>query len=121
MISLASHFTLSSDLHPEAISNLAVQKKTEVRSGGTACLPTTTGVITLVTSSTVFLEDPTVAQLLLYIMGHTMMALQAEMSWVRFPKVSLRPHYGPGVDSTCNRNEYQEYFLWGGRGGKEWR
>ena len=22
-------------------------------------------------------------------------------------------HYGPGVDSTCNRNEYQEYFLWG--------
>jgi hypothetical protein len=21
-------------------------------------------------------------------------------------------HYGPGVDSTCNTNEYQEYF-WG--------
>jgi len=44
-------------------------------------------------------------------------ALQAETSWVRFPMVSLRPHYGPGVDSTCNRNEYQEYFLWGGGGG----
>jgi len=24
---------------------------------------------------------------------------------------SFRPHYGPGVDSTSNRNEYQEYFL----------
>jgi hypothetical protein len=23
----------------------------------------------------------------------------------------LRPHYGPGVDSASNRNEYQEYFL----------
>jgi len=28
---------------------------------------------------------------------------------------SFRPHYGPGVDSISNRNEYQEYFLgWGG-------
>ena len=24
---------------------------------------------------------------------------------------SFRPHYGPGVDSPYNRNEYQEYFL----------
>ena len=24
---------------------------------------------------------------------------------------SFRSHYGPGVDTTCNRNEYQEYFL----------
>ena len=24
---------------------------------------------------------------------------------------SLRSHYGPGVDSISNRNEYQEYFL----------
>ena len=23
---------------------------------------------------------------------------------------SFRPHYGPGVDSAPNRNEYQEYF-----------
>ena len=22
-----------------------------------------------------------------------------------------RPHYGPGVDSASNRNEYQAYFL----------
>ena len=28
---------------------------------------------------------------------------------------SFRPHYSPGVDSACNRNEYQEYFL-GGKG-----
>ena len=24
---------------------------------------------------------------------------------------SFRSHYGPGVDSTSNRDEYQEYFL----------
>jgi len=24
---------------------------------------------------------------------------------------SFQPHYGPGVDSTSKRNEYQEYFL----------
>ena len=30
---------------------------------------------------------------------------------------SLRSHYGPGVDSASNRNEYQEYFL-GGKGGQ---
>jgi len=24
---------------------------------------------------------------------------------------SLRSHYGPGVDSAANRNEYQEHFL----------
>ena len=24
---------------------------------------------------------------------------------------SFRSHYGPGVDSACNKNEYQEYFL----------
>jgi len=24
---------------------------------------------------------------------------------------SSRSHYGPGVDSASNRNEYQEYFL----------
>jgi hypothetical protein len=29
---------------------------------------------------------------------------------------SFRPHYGPGVNSASNRNEYQEYFLWGKSG-----
>ena len=24
---------------------------------------------------------------------------------------SFRSHYGPGVDSACNRKEYQEYFM----------
>jgi hypothetical protein len=44
--------------------------------------------------------------------------LQAGRSRVRFPMVSpeffltysFRPHYSPGVDSACNRNEHQEYF-----------
>ena len=26
-------------------------------------------------------------------------------------KESFRSHYGPGVDSASNRDEYQEYFL----------
>jgi len=25
---------------------------------------------------------------------------------------TFQPHYGPGVDSASNKNEYQEYFLW---------
>ena len=34
-----------------------------------------------------------------------------------FINKSFRSHYGPGLDSASNRNEYQEYFLWdkGGR------
>ena len=32
--------------------------------------------------------------------------------------LSFRPHYGPGVDSASNKNEYQEYFLEGGKGGR---
>jgi len=30
---------------------------------------------------------------------------------------SFQPHYGSGVDSASNRNEYQEYFL-GSKGGR---
>ena len=30
---------------------------------------------------------------------------------------TFRSHYGPGVDTASNRNEYQEYFL-GGKGGR---
>ena len=30
---------------------------------------------------------------------------------------SFRSHYGPGVDTASNRNEYREYFL-GGKGGR---
>jgi len=28
-----------------------------------------------------------------------------------FIDIFFRPHYGPGVDSASNRNEYLEYFL----------
>jgi len=31
--------------------------------------------------------------------------------------IPFRSHYGPGIDSTSKRNEYQEYFL-GGKGGR---
>jgi len=45
--------------------------------------------------------------------------LQTGRSRVRFPMVSLeffsdlsfRSHYGPGIDSASNRNDYQVYFL----------
>ena len=49
--------------------------------------------------------------------------LQIGRSLVRFQMVSMeffidiksfRSHYGPGIDSASNRNEYQEYFLGGG-------
>ena len=29
---------------------------------------------------------------------------------------SFQLHYGPGVESASNRNECQEYFLWGKSG-----
>jgi hypothetical protein len=31
--------------------------------------------------------------------------------WIFLLTYSFRPHYGPGVDSASNRNEYQEYFV----------
>ena len=31
--------------------------------------------------------------------------------WNSSLTLSFRSHYGPGVDSASNRNEYQEYFL----------
>jgi hypothetical protein len=31
--------------------------------------------------------------------------------WTFSLTYSFRSHYGPGVDSASNRNEYQEYFL----------
>jgi hypothetical protein len=34
-----------------------------------------------------------------------------------FHCISFRPHYGPGVDSGSNRNEYQKCFI-GGKGGR---
>jgi hypothetical protein len=34
-----------------------------------------------------------------------------------FEYLNIYLHYGPGVDSASNRNEYEEYFL-GGKGGQ---
>ena len=34
-------------------------------------------------------------------------------SWNFSLTYPFQPLYGPGVDSVCNRNEYQEYFLGG--------
>jgi len=31
--------------------------------------------------------------------------------WIFIDIKSFRSHYGPGVDSVSNKNEYQEYFL----------
>jgi hypothetical protein len=39
-----------------------------------------------------------------------------DSQWCRWDfsfTLSFIPHYGQGVDSATNRNEYQEYFLWG--------
>jgi len=39
-------------------------------------------------------------------------------SWCHWNfSLTLTSHYGPGVDSVSNRNEYQEHFL-GGKGGR---
>jgi hypothetical protein len=50
--------------------------------------------------------------------------LQAGRSLVRVPMrwnfSSFQPHYGPGVDSVSNRNEYQE-LSWGVKGGRHVR
>jgi hypothetical protein len=54
-----------------------------------------------------------VAQLLLYCVTNRKVAgsIPAGVSGVFFDIKSFRLHYGPGVDSASNRNEYQEYFL----------
>jgi hypothetical protein len=38
-------------------------------------------------------------------------SIPAGVSGFFFDIKSFRSHYGPGVDSASNRNEYQEYFL----------
>ena len=48
------------------------------------------------------------------------LSYKSEVSWFdpswcywnfSFDIKSFRSHYGPGVDSASNRNEYQEHFL----------
>ena len=56
----------------------------------------------------------------------TQCATSQKVTGVRFPMVSLEffidiilpVHYGPGVDSASNRNEYREYFSGGCRDGR---
>ena len=38
-------------------------------------------------------------------------SIPADVSGFFIDIKSFRSHYGPGVDSASNRNEYQEYFL----------
>ena len=38
-------------------------------------------------------------------------SIQANVNGFFIDIKSFRSHYGPGVDSASNRNEYQEYFL----------
>jgi len=44
-------------------------------------------------------------------------SIPASVSGFLIDIISFRSHYGPGVDSASNRNEYQEYFL-GGKSGR---
>ena len=44
-------------------------------------------------------------------------SIPAGVSGIFIDIKSFRSHYGPGVDSASNRNEYKEYFL-GGKGGR---
>jgi len=43
--------------------------------------------------------------------GTTLQAGRSQESLELFIDISFRPHCGPGIDSTCNRNEYKEYSL----------
>ena len=38
-------------------------------------------------------------------------SIPAGVSGFFFDIKSIRSHYGPGVDSACNRNDYNGYFL----------
>jgi len=38
-------------------------------------------------------------------------SIPAGVSGIFIDIKSFRSHYGPGVDSASNRNDYQEYFL----------
>ena len=38
-------------------------------------------------------------------------SIPAAVTGFFFDIISFRSHYGSGVDSASNRNEYQEYFL----------
>ena len=54
----------------------------------------------------------------LYLLISEIYCIASDPSWCHWNfslTYSFRSHYGPGVDSASNRNEYQEYFP-GGKG-----
>jgi len=53
----------------------------------------------------------TVAQWLWYCATNRKVAGSIPAGVIGIDIKSFRSHYGPGVDSASNRNEYQEYFL----------
>jgi len=61
----------------------------------------------------VFTLETAVAQWLRYCATNRKIAgsIPAGVSVFFFDIKSFRSRYGPGVDSSSNRNEYQEYFL----------
>jgi len=58
-------------------------------------------------------EGTAVAQRLRCCATNRMVAgsIPASVSGIFIDIKSFRSHYGPGVDSAANRNEYQEHFL----------
>jgi len=38
-------------------------------------------------------------------------SIPASVSGIFIDIISFRSHYGPGVDTASNRNEYQDHFL----------
>jgi len=75
--------------------------------------------ISVFTFSTTLAGDrgSTVVKVLCYKVGRSLVRSQLVSVEFFIDIKSFRSHYGPGVDSASNINEYQEYFL-GGKGGR---
>ena len=75
--------------------------------------------ISVFTFSTTLAGDrgSAVVKVLCYKVGRSLVRSQLVSVELFIDIKSFRSHYGPGVDSASNRNEYQEYFL-GGKGGR---
>jgi len=76
-------------------------------------LPTTTRSFTKVVIRSITISGTAVAQWLRCYATNRMVAgsIPAGVSGFFIDIKSFRSHYGPGIDSASNRNEYQEYFL----------
>ena len=81
----------------------------------------------VITSGTILWGNRDIPQYTIKVRGHVVAQLVDELRyktegrgfdsrwchWNFFLTLFFRPHYGPGVDSASNRNEYQKYFLGG--------